>query len=201
MILDETSCATHKSLHVRIMNIAKDNTMAAIILTGIDPDKKSHVLDIMEKFQFSREMVNCIWSHIVKHDRTAFDNYVSQITERPVGCGHGCIWPPISKDESEIFGSITKPSFHDCAMAECEVPSQYYCGRCYCVRYCGPLHQRLDWPRHKSECAATIESISMLMQYGEDYARRALKNHISISDECFARLWKKRVELSRIATE
>lgn len=183
--------AAERSAHARIMDIAKDNTMAAIILTGIDAAIVSRILDVLEKFQFTREMVNCVWLHVAKRDRTLFDDYILGLTVRPAGCGHGCIWPVPVKDESNIFGPEAKPSFRDCAMAECEVSSNYYCGRCYCVRYCGPLHQRLDWNRHKSECAATIESVTMLMKYGEAYTRRAIKNHISISDECFARLWKK----------
>lgn len=191
----------HKSPHVRIMNIAKDNTMAAIILTSIDADKITRALNALEKFQFNREMVNCVWQHMAKCDRAMFDDYVSSLTERRKSWACDCIWPPIVKDESAIFGPVTKPSFRDCAMAECDISSQYYCGRCYCVRYCGPLHQRLDWNRHKSECAATLESVRMLMPYGEAYARRAIKNHISISDECFTRLWKKQIELSRLAAE
>lgn len=199
--MDSMQSATDQSLHARIMDIAKDNTMAAIILTGVDADNVSRVLDILEKFQINREMINCIWSHVVNRDRAAFDKYVSSMAMRPAGCGHGCVWPPIAKDESAIFGPAAKPSFRDCAMSECEVPSQYYCGQCYCVRYCGALHQRLDWTRHKSECKATIESVKLLAAYGDAYARRALKNHISISDECFIRLWKKQIGPARVSDD
>lgn len=193
--MEEKQEPADRTTHERIMDIAKDNTLAAIILTGTEADKLPRILGALEQFQFSREMVNCTWLHVANRNRAAFNNYITSLTERPLGCPNGCIWLPIAKDESRIFGKQAKPSFHDCAMAECDVSSNYYCGRCYCVRYCGPLHQRLDWPRHKSECDAVIDSVRMLKPYGEPYAKRAIKNHISISDECFTRLWKKQIEL------
>jgi hypothetical protein len=175
----------------RIMTIAKDNTMSAVILSGISADKIRAALEKIEQMQITRVMINCFWSHVCNRDRNKFDEFITGLAARPVGCVHGCIYEPIKVDESKIFGPAEKESFRDCAMAECETPSLYYCSSCYCVRYCSPLCQRLDYPRHKKECKNIVAAITMLKSYGETYAKRAIKNNISISDASWDRLWKK----------
>ncbi len=175
----------------RIMSIAKDNTMAAIVLTGITPAKMLQALGNLEKLKITREMVNCFWSHECKRNREVFDDYVITLAARPDGCLSGCIWEPVVKDESQIFGATEKPSHRDCAMAECETPSQYFCSYCYCVRYGSPLCQRLDYNRHKTECKRTVDALKILQPRGEVYAKRTIKNNISIDDAAWTRLWAK----------
>jgi hypothetical protein len=175
----------------RIMSIAKDNTMTAIVLTGIAPAKMLQALENLEKLRVTRPMVNCFWSHECKRDRDAFDAYVVALAARPDGCAHGCIWEPVKTDESAIFGPTEKPSHRDCAMAECETPSQYFCSYCYCVRYCSPLCQRLDRDRHKTECRKVVDALKILQPRGEVYAKRTIKNNISIDDAAWTRLWVK----------
>lgn len=175
----------------RIMSIAKDNTMAAIVLTGITPAKILQALKNLEKLHVTREMVNCFWSHECKHNREVFDDYIIALATRPDGCTRGCIWEPTKVDESAIFGPTEKPSHRDCAMAECETPSQYFCSSCYCVRYCSPLCQRLDHDRHRDECKKTVDAVKILQPRGEVYAKRTIKNNISISPVAWARLWAK----------
>ena len=34
----------------------------------------------------------------------------------------------------------------------CGVSSSQWCGGCGNVSYCGPKHQKQDWPRHKAHC-------------------------------------------------
>jgi hypothetical protein len=175
----------------RIMGIAKDNTLAAIILTGIAHDKVGHVLAKIEEFKITREMIICFWTHVCGRDRDAFDTYVMSLTERPEGCAAGCIWEPPKKDESAIFGQAEKVSFHDCAMADCEIPSKYFCSGCYCVRYCSQLCQKNDRARHRAECDNTVKAVRLLKSHGEIYAKRMIKNIISINDASWSRLWAK----------
>ncbi len=175
----------------RIMNIAKDNTLAAVVLTGMAPEIVLGALDIMEKYHITRDMVNCFWTHECKHDRGLFDHYIISLKARPAGCQMGCIWEPAKVDESEIFGPTEKESFRDCAMANCETPSKYFCSYCYCVRYCSSLCQRLDRTRHRGECKHVVDAVLLLKPRGEIYAKRIVKNNISISDDTWKRLWVK----------
>lgn len=186
-----TSEESVRSTTERIMAIAKDNTMASIVIAGIAPEKMNLALTRMETYGITREMVNCFWTHECGRDRAKFDDYLTRISGRPSGCAFGCLWEAEEKDESEIFGPTVKSSFRDCAMEDCEHPSQYFCSNCYCVRYCSPLCQRMDHKRHRGECKRMVDAVDLLKSRGEIYAKRTIKNNVSISDESWTRLWKK----------
>ncbi|KAI1140170.1 hypothetical protein F5Y05DRAFT_377430 [Hypoxylon sp. FL0543] len=71
-----------------------------------------------------------------------------------------------------------------CSRPECPVRDNLLkCGACQAVRYCGPAHQRADWPRHKSSCKLVKASREKLAQ--EEAALRARPGDAFLSENPF----------------
>jgi hypothetical protein len=183
--------STPSSLVARIMKLAKMNTLAATVLTTLPADRAEEVITRLEELKIKKNYIACIWTHMCESEASAFIEMVVGLDARPTSCARGCDWSIKQVDESHIFGELKLPADHLCAMADCESTASLSCSRCYLVKYCTPLCQRLDWPRHKSECKKTLAALALAAKYGKEYTRRAFKNSLAISDTQFDRLWDK----------
>lgn len=181
----------------RIMNISRSNTLIAALLAGIGPDKQPAILDKLDALRPSKRQILCIWRHHCGSSTPSFIDFITMLAELPCLCPatEPCpgIWDVrgVPADETHIFGPPKLASEQDCAFAECDDAAIASCSRCYLVRYCSPLCQRLDYGRHRAECKKTVASVETLSKYGRDYARRAIKNLLKVSDVQFDKLWAK----------
>ncbi len=177
------------------------HTLSAILLSQLPSETQLSTLENLVRLQYSPPMINCIWKHSAQHDPRAFAAIIASVTARPPPCTQGCLWSEPKKDESAIFGPICKASYRECALADCDRPAQYYCSRCYSVRYCTAMCQRHDWDEHKKQCRALVQAVTLLARRGEAYARREIKNNISISDPAWQRLWARVTSLLKSEAE
>jgi hypothetical protein len=182
----------------RIMSISGRNTLVAVILANLG-EQTEMVIAKIESLKLRKCQIVCIWSHFCDANKLKFIEYILAMTSLPKECPRGiadenrepCNWEPKSRpDESHIFGPELLPSEKDCAMTDCDTPATATCSRCYTVRYCSALCQRLDWKRHATECKKVTKAIAMVAPYGIEYARRVIRNNIRISDAQFDRLWQ-----------
>lgn len=193
--------ATPRALTIaaRIMEISGKNTLVAVILASLEGHTES-VISRLEELNLRRCQIVCIWSHFCDKNKEEFVKYILGMTTLPTECPRNgtesdrepCNWEPKNgPDESHIFGPTLLPSEKDCAMTDCDTSAIASCSKCYTVRYCSALCQRLDWGRHAAECKKVAIAVKLAAPHGKEYARRTIKNNIRISDSQFDRLWEK----------
>lgn len=75
----------------RLLDIARGNWGALDVVTNL-ASRKPALLDVLEEFNISAELVLCLYKCICKENWGELELTLMHLKKRPGGCPRGCEW-------------------------------------------------------------------------------------------------------------